>query len=190
MSKYIARIAGPGFIGGWVGVAERKLYRAAGVDESADMPWAVYAVALLSFNALGVVVVYCVQRLQFWLPLNPQHMVNLSADSAFNSAVSFVSNTDWQGYAGESTMSYFTQMVAFTVQNFFSAATGMAVAFALIRGFARASAQGIGNFWVDVTRSNAIRFTAAVFAVGGAVDGTGRYPKLLCVQAGRCRRNG
>jgi K+-transporting ATPase ATPase A chain len=116
------------------------------------MPWKEYAIALVAFNVLGVLVVYAVQRLQLWLPLNPQGLANVSADSAFNTAVSFVTNTNWQGYAGESTMSYLTQMAALAVQNFFSAATGIAVAFALIRGFARGSAKGIGNFWVDMTR--------------------------------------
>ena len=153
LAKYIAHIAEAPRLGGWIGAVERQLYRAAGISERADMHWTRYAVALLLFNGLGVAVLFVVQRAQFWLPLNPQHMVNVSPDSAFNSAVSFVSNTDWQGYAGESTMSYFTQMVAFAVQNFLSAATGMAVAFALIRGFARRSASGIGNFWVDLTRS-------------------------------------
>src|SRR6204780_1944497 len=117
------------------------------------MSWTQYAIALLLFNALGALVVFAVQRLQFWLPLNPQAFVNVSPDSSFNSAVSFATNTNWQGYSGESTMSYFTQMVALAVQNFLSAATGIAVAFALIRGFARRSAAGIGNFWVDTTRS-------------------------------------
>jgi potassium-transporting ATPase potassium-binding subunit len=116
------------------------------------MPWTRYAVAVLLFSAVGVVVVYLMQRLQVWLPLNPQAMANITSDSAFNTAVSFVTNTNWQGYGGESTMSYLTQMVALAVQNFVSAATGIAVAFALIRGFARRSAQGIGNFWVDLTR--------------------------------------
>jgi len=152
LARYIARITQAGTIAGWIGAPERLIYRAAGIDGSSDMGWARYAVALLLFNALGAVVLYLIQRVEFWLPLNAQHMGNVSADSAFNSAVSFVTNTDWQGYAGESTMSYFTQMAAFAVQNFFSAATGIAVAFALIRGFARRSAQGIGNFWVDVTR--------------------------------------
>lgn len=153
LSKYIARMAHAAPLSGWAGVPERLLYRAAGVDQSADMPWSRYAVALLLFNALGAVVVYGLQRAQAWLPLNPQVFANVSPDSAFNSAVSFVTNTNWQGYSGESTMSYLTQMLAFTVQNFLSAATGMAVAFALIRGFARRSAQGVGNFWVDLTRS-------------------------------------
>jgi K+-transporting ATPase ATPase A chain len=150
---YLARIADAAPIGGPFGKLERALYRVAGVDAGQDMPWTRYAVSVLLFNAFGVVVVYVVQRLQLWLPLNPQGMPNVSADSAFDTAVSFVTNTNWQGYAGESTLSYFTQMLALTCQNFFSAATGMAVAFALIRGFARRSAQGIGNFWVDLARS-------------------------------------
>jgi K+-transporting ATPase ATPase A chain len=153
LAIYIARFAGPAPIGGIAGRIERAFYRAAGVDEAAEMPWTQYAVALILFNALGVLVAYGMQRLQAWLPLNPQKFANVSADSAFNSAISFVTNTDWQGYSGESAMSYITQMLAFTVQNFLSAATGMAVAFALIRGFSRRSAAGIGNFWVDVTRS-------------------------------------
>jgi potassium-transporting ATPase potassium-binding subunit len=153
LAIYLARIGDPAPIGGIVGKLERIIYRAAGVDAAQDMPWTRYAVALLSFNALGVVVVYLAQRLQIWLPLNPQALANVTPDSAFDTAVSFVTNTNWQGYSGESTMSYFTQMAALAVQNFLSAATGLAVAFALIRGFARRSAQGIGNFWVDLTRS-------------------------------------
>jgi K+-transporting ATPase ATPase A chain len=153
LAIYVARIAEASTIRGVIGTVERFLYRLAGVDPQKDMSWTQYAVALLLFNALGALVVFTVQRLQFWLPLNPQAFVNVSPDSSFNSAVSFVTNTNWQGYGGESTMSYFTQMVALAVQNFFSAATGIAVAFALIRGFARRSAQGIGNFWVDMTRS-------------------------------------
>ena len=149
---YMARIADAAPIGGVVGKLERGIYRAAGVDPAHDMPWTRYAVAVLLFSAVGVVVVYLMQRLQVWLPLNPQAMANITSDSAFNTAVSFVTNTNWQGYGGESTMSYLTQMVALAVQNFVSAATGIAVAFALIRGFARRSAQGIGNFWVDLTR--------------------------------------
>jgi K+-transporting ATPase ATPase A chain len=149
---YMARIADAAPIGGVIGKLERGIYRAAGVDPAHDMPWTRYAVAVLLFSAVGVVVIYLMQRLQVWLPLNPQAMANVTADSAFNTAISFVTNTNWQGYGGESTMSYLTQMVALAVQNFVSAATGIAVAFALIRGFARRSAQGIGNFWVDLTR--------------------------------------
>ncbi|MEP6546468.1 MAG: potassium-transporting ATPase subunit KdpA [Gammaproteobacteria bacterium] len=150
---YMARIADAAPLGGLLGKLERAIYRVSGVDPAHDMPWTRYAVSVLSFNALGVVVVYLVQRLQLWLPLNPQGMANVPADSAFDTAVSFVTNTNWQGYAGESTLSYLTQMLALTGQNFFSAATGIAVAFALMRGFARRSAQGIGNFWVDLTRT-------------------------------------
>jgi K+-transporting ATPase ATPase A chain len=153
LSTYMARIANPAPIGGICGKLERVIYRVSAVDAAQEMAWTRYALALLLFNALGVVVVYLVQRLQLWLPLNPLALTNVAPDSAFNTAVSFVTNTNWQGYAGESTMSYFTQMLTLAVQNFFSAATGLAVAFALIRGFARRSAQGIGNFWVDLTRS-------------------------------------
>jgi K+-transporting ATPase ATPase A chain len=153
LAIYLGRIADPAPVRGIVGKLERVIYRAAGVDAAQDMPWTRYAMALLLFNALGVAVVYLTQRLQVWLPLNPQALANVTPDSAFDTAVSFVTNTNWQGYSGESTMSYFTQMVALAVQNFLSAATGIAVAFALIRGFARRSAQGIGNFWVDLTRS-------------------------------------
>jgi potassium-transporting ATPase potassium-binding subunit len=150
---YMARIAADAPIGGVVGRLERLIYRASAVDPSQDMPWTRYAVSVVLFNVLGVVVVYLMQRLQVWLPLNPQGLANVTADSAFNTAVSFATNTNWQGYGGESTLSYSTQMLALAVQNFFSAATGIAVAFALIRGFARRSAQGIGNFWVDLTRA-------------------------------------
>jgi K+-transporting ATPase ATPase A chain len=132
---------------------ENFLYRIAGITAASGMSWKTYAVALLIFNALGAVFVYLVQRLQAWLPLNPQAFANISPDSSFNTAISFVSNTNWQGYSGESTMSHLTQMLALTGQNFFSVATGMAVAFALIRGFCARSSKSIGNFWVDITRT-------------------------------------
>lgn len=123
--------------------AEHGLYRLAGVDASAGMGWRQYALALIVFNLLGVIAVYALQRLQGVLPLNPQGMAAVSADSSFNTAISFVSNTNWQGYSGEATMSYLTQMLALAVQNFFSAATGIVVVIALVRGFvARSSAQG------------------------------------------------
>jgi K+-transporting ATPase ATPase A chain len=140
-------------IAGLAGKFERLIYRASGIDVAQDMPWSRYAFALVLFNALGALVVFALQRVQVWLPLNPQALPNVSPDSAFNTAISFATNTNWQGYSGETTMSYLSQMLALTVQNFLSAATGLAVAFALIRGFARRSAQGIGNFWVDLTRS-------------------------------------
>ena len=132
--------------------AERLIYRWSGVDPAAEMGWKKYALALVLFNALGALAVYALQRLQVWLPLNPQQFPNVSPDSSFNTAVSFVTNTNWQGYSGESTMSYLTQMAGLAVQNFLSAATGIVVAVALIRGFARHSARTIGNFWVDITR--------------------------------------
>jgi K+-transporting ATPase ATPase A chain len=131
---------------------EQALYRVAGIDSNAGMTWRAYAIAVLAFNGVGVVAVYALQRLQALLPTNPQGLAAISPDSAFNTAVSFVTNTNWQGYAGEGTMGYLTQMLALTVQNFFSAATGMAVAFALVRGLAARSSAVIGNFWVDVTR--------------------------------------
>jgi K+-transporting ATPase ATPase A chain len=181
LGTYMARIANEAPIGGFVGRFERLIYRVSGVDPAKEMAWTRYAVAVLLFNTLGAVVVYAVQRLQIWLPLNPQAMVNVTPDSAFNTAVSFVTNTNWQGYSGESAMSYFTQMLALAVQNFFSAATGIAVAFALIRSFARRSAQGIGNFWVDLTRSTLyillpLSFILAVLFVGqGAIQNFDSY---------------
>jgi K+-transporting ATPase ATPase A chain len=131
---------------------ERALYRVCGVDAAEDMHWTRYAVAMLVFNVAGLLVVYLLQRAQQWLPLDPQAMGAVSSDSAFNTAISFATNTNWQGYGGESTMSYLTQMLGLSVQNFLSAATGIAVLIALIRGFVRRNANGIGNFWVDLTR--------------------------------------
>jgi K+-transporting ATPase ATPase A chain len=131
---------------------EDPLYRVCGIDPAADMNWLRYALAILLFNGIGVLVVYALQRLQAWLPLNPQAMAAVSPDSSFNTAVSFATNTNWQGYGGESTMSYLVQMLGLAVQNFFSAATGIVVVIALIRGLARHSAKGIGNAWVDLTR--------------------------------------
>ena len=132
---------------------EHFLYRLSGVDASKEMSWKQYAIALLLFNLLGALIVYALQRLQLFLPLNPQKLSAVSPDSSFNTAVSFITNTNWQGYSGESTMGYLVQMAGLAVQNFLSAATGIAVAIALIRGFARHTVQVIGNFWVDVTRS-------------------------------------
>ncbi|WP_395683816.1 potassium-transporting ATPase subunit KdpA [Dokdonella sp.] len=131
---------------------ERGLYRVAGVDHGEDMSWKRYALAMLAFNVLGLLVVYLLQRVQQWLPLNPQGFGAISPDSALNTAISFASNTNWQGYGGESTMSYLTQMLGLAVQNFLSAATGVAVLIALVRGFVRKTSNGIGNFWVDMTR--------------------------------------
>jgi len=159
---------------GWVGGIERALLRAAGPAVGTAQTWKAYALALIAFNAVGVVFVYGLQRLQGWLPLNPEGMAGVSPDSSFNTAVSFVANTNWQGYSGEQTMSILTQMVGLAGQNFFSAATGIAVAFALIRGFAARSAGAIGNFWVDVTRSTLyvllpLSVILAVFLAGQGV---------------------
>ena len=136
-----------------LGPVERLLYRLAGIRADDDMDWKRYALALLAFNLLGALAVYALQRLQGLLPLNPQGLGAVSPDSAFNTAVSFATNTNWQGYGGESTMSHLTQVLGLNVQNFLSAATGMAALVAFVRGFVRKEATGIGNFWVDLTRS-------------------------------------
>ena len=134
------------------GKIESPLYRLCGIRPDEEMGWLKYAFAILIFNALGALAVYALQRLQADLPLNPQAFANISPDSAFNTAISFATNTNWQGYSGEATMSYLTQMLALAVQNFFSAATGIVVVIALIRGFARHTAKTVGNAWVDLTR--------------------------------------
>lgn len=135
-----------------LGPVERGLYRLAGTSEREEQHWTAYAVSMLLFNLLGFLLLYLVLRLQGWLPLNPTGMANVPPELSFNTAASFVTNTNWQNYGGESTMSYLTQMLGLTVQNFLSAATGIALAMALIRGFARKSARTVGNFWVDMTR--------------------------------------
>jgi len=132
---------------------ERALYAAAGTSERDEQHWLTYALAMLAFNVAGFILLYGILRLQGALPLNPAGMGAMAPDLAFNTAVSFVTNTNWQNYGGESTLSYLAQMAGLTVQNFVSAATGIAVAVALIRGFARASTWSIGNFWVDMTRA-------------------------------------
>jgi potassium-transporting ATPase potassium-binding subunit len=152
---YMARVYEgklPAFVR-WISPIENLFYRLCGVDSKQEMRWTRYALAMLWFALLGVLAVYAMQRLQGMLPLNPQGLVAVSPDSSFNTAISFLTNTNWQGYSGESTMSYLVQMAALAVQNFFSAAAGMAVLVALIRGFARHTVETIGNFWVDMTRS-------------------------------------
>jgi potassium-transporting ATPase potassium-binding subunit len=141
-----------GHVPQWMHRIEAPLYRAAGTDPQESMPWTRYTYSLLAFNAVGALFVYVLQRVQQWLPFNPARMPAVTPDSSFNTALSFATNTNWQGYSGESTMSYLTQMAALAGQNFFSAATGIVVAFALIRGFASRSASGVGNFWADLTR--------------------------------------
>jgi len=151
LGLYIARVM-EGRVG-FLGRLEALWFKLCGVSPDKEMGWFVYALALLLFNGLGALALYGLQRLQLWLPLNPQGMANVTPDSAFNTAVSFVTNTNWQGYGGESTMSYLVQMLGLTVQNFLSAATGIVVVIALIRGLARHSAKTVGNAWVDLTRA-------------------------------------
>jgi K+-transporting ATPase ATPase A chain len=154
LGGYIANVmeGGPSLALRLGGGFESVLYRLCGIRKDEEMGWLHYALAILLFNVIGALTVYALQRLQLWLPLNPQAMANVSPDSSFNTAISFITNTNWQGYSGESTMSYLTQMLGLAVQNFFSAATGIVVVIALIRGFARHTAKTIGNAWVDLTR--------------------------------------
>jgi K+-transporting ATPase ATPase A chain len=170
---WLARLSA-GTLPRWMHTVEAPLYRLAGTSPDKSMNWWQYALALLAFNALGVLSLYLLQRFQAVLPLNPAGMAAVSPDSAFNTAVSFVTNTNWQGYAGEATMSYLTQMLALAVQNFLSAATGITVVFALVRGFAARSSGVIGNFWVDVTRITTwlllpLSLVFAIFLVGQGV---------------------
>jgi K+-transporting ATPase ATPase A chain len=169
LGAYMARIyAGePAVLNTFGRPFEGLLYRVCGIDPGREMRWTEYAVATLAFNILGLIAVYLLQRFQGVLPLNPQDKGAVSPDSAFNTAVSFATNTNWQGYAGETTMSYLTQMLGLAVQNFVSAATGMAVLVAFIRGFSRASADTIGNFWVDLVRTTL--YILLPFSIVGAV---------------------
>jgi len=189
LGAYMARVyLGESALNRWLGGAERLLYRAGGVDPRREMRWTEYAVAMLVFNLLGTVAVYGLQRLQGLFPLNPQRLPAVAPDSAFNTAVSFATNTNWQGYGGESTMSDLTQMLGLTVQNFLSAAAGMAVLVALIRGFTRRNAETIGNFWVDLTRSTVYILLplslvlALVLAGQGVVQSFSPYPNVQLLQ--------
>ncbi|WP_374467324.1 potassium-transporting ATPase subunit KdpA [Ferrovibrio sp.] len=160
---------------GWLRPIERPLFALAGVSAGHDgngreQHWSAYAIAMLVFNLAGFLLLFAILRLQDMLPLNPQDLPALPSDLAFNTAVSFVTNTNWQAYGGESTMSYFSQMAGLTVQNFVSAATGIAIALVVIRAFARKSAKTVGNFWVDLTRATLgvllpIAFVAAIFLI-------------------------
>jgi potassium-transporting ATPase potassium-binding subunit len=153
VAGYITRVMdGTSRVVRWFSPLEKLLYRIAGVDSSAEMGWKQYTVVTLAFNVLGLAFLYLILRIQGVLPGNPQGLGAMTPDGAFDTAISFVSNTNWQDYSGEQTVSYLTQMLGFTVQNFLSAATGIVVVIALIRGFARHSAKTIGNFWVDITR--------------------------------------
>jgi len=170
---------------GWL---ERLTYKASGVDPKQEMKWTQYALAALLFNLAGLIAVYALQRLQGLLPLNPENLSAVSADSAWNTAVSFASNTNWQGYGGESTMSYLTQMLGLAVQNFVSAATGLAVLAALARAFSRRQVATIGNFWADLTRSTLyillpLSFVLALALVSqGVVQNFGPYVKAQTIE--------
>jgi K+-transporting ATPase ATPase A chain len=167
---------------------ENFIYRICGIRRDEEMNWKRYSIAMLVFNLVGLLAVYALQRMQQWLPLNPQHFPAVSADSSFNTAISFASNTNWQGYGGESTMSYLTQMLGLGVQNFLSAATGIAVLIALIRGFTRRTAKTIGNFWVDMTRSTLyvllpLSFVLALVLVSqGVVQNFSAYKRVPLLQ--------
>jgi K+-transporting ATPase ATPase A chain len=162
----------------WGQRMEAPLWRLAGVDPAQEQHWARYALGLLIFNGLGLLAVYALQRLQPWLPLNPQGLGAVAPDSAFNTAVSFVTNTNWQGYGGESTMAYLTQMLGLAVQNFLSAATGIVVVIALVRGFARHQAQALGNVWVDLTRATLWVLLPLSFLLALAFAGLGVVQNL------------
>ncbi|HEY9102408.1 potassium-transporting ATPase subunit KdpA [Chitinimonas sp.] len=172
----------------WLGGLERMLCKLMGTHEEEDMPWWRYALAIILFNVLGVIAVYAIQRLQGNLPLNPAAIPGVEAGSAFNTAISFVTNTNWQGYVGESTMSYLTQMSVLAVQNFLSAATGVAVVVALIRGFSRRSAAGVGNAWLDLGRATGyvllpLSFVFALFLVGqGVIQNFDGYKELKLLE--------
>jgi K+-transporting ATPase ATPase A chain len=172
-----------------VGPIERLIYRLSGVNPQAEMNWKTYALAMLLFNLFGLIAVYLLQRVQGVLPLNPQGLGAVSPDSSFNTAVSFATNTNWQGYGGETTMSYLTQMLALTVQNFVSAATGMAIVVALIRGLRARSAQTIGNFWVDLTRTTLYillplaLIVALVLVSQGVIQNFNAYQPVSLLQA-------
>ncbi|MFA6133089.1 MAG: potassium-transporting ATPase subunit KdpA [Phycisphaerae bacterium] len=174
-----------------LGPLERLIYRICGVKASAEMNWQRYAVAVLAFGFVGFVSLYGLMRLQALLPGNPEHMPAVPTDVAFNTAVSFITNTNWQSYGGEGTMSYLTQMLGLAVHNFLSAAAGMAVLAALISGFARRNSTTIGNFWVDLTRSTLyillpLSLVLSVVLVSqGVVQTFGPYQKAALLQPSR-----
>jgi len=191
LGTYMARVYQDESVGlnRWFSGVERLFYRFSGVKPKQEMRWTQYALAMLAFNVMGLLTVYALQRFQDVLPLNPQGLPAVTPDSAFNTAVSFATNTNWQDYGGETTMSYLTQMLGLTVQNFVSAASGMAVLVALIRGFNRRNSNGIGNFWVDMTRGTLyillpLSFLLAIALVGqGVVQSFNPYRTVSLLEA-------
>jgi len=178
-AHFLTRVFGP---------AERWIYKLSGVDPTQEMSWKGYAIAMLVFNVVGGLVLLLIELTQQWLPLNPQHLPNVPFALAVNTAVSFMTNTNWQAYSGENTMSYFTQMVGLAVHNFVSAATGIAIAVALVRGLVRKQAQSIGNFWADLTRSTLYLLLplsiliAVVLAQQGVVQTFDGYPSATTIE--------
>jgi len=171
--------------------AENLVYSICGIDESDEMTWKSYALAFIIFNAAGFIFLVSIQVFQNFLPLNPQNFHGVKWDSAINTAISFVTNTNWQGYGGEVTMSYFTQLAGLTVQNFLSASAGMAAGVALLRGFTRRESMSIGNFWVDLTRSVLyillpLSLVMAVLLLSqGVVQAVGNYIEAVTLEGGR-----
>jgi K+-transporting ATPase ATPase A chain len=196
LGVYMARVyeSRPTGLDRILGPLEQAIYRLAGVRPDAETGWKKYATDMLLFNLAGILVVYALQRVQAWLPLNPEGLGPVSAHSAFNTAVSFGTNTNWQGYGGETTMSYLTQMLGLTVQNFVSAATGMAVLAAFVRGFVRREAETIGNFWVDLVRSTLYILLPLSLALAtalvsqGVVQTTGPYVRIDPLQDGQAEQ--
>jgi K+-transporting ATPase ATPase A chain len=175
---------------------ERLIYRICRVDEKSEQNWVTYTAAMLLFSVAGLILTYAIQRLQYYLPFNPQGLSGVAPDLAFNTAVSFTTNTNWQAYSGESTMSYFTQMAALAFHNFVSAATGIALAIAFVRGIARREAKTLGNFWVDLTRATLyillpICFIGALFLVSqGVVQNLSPYTKAALVEPLQVEKEG
>jgi potassium-transporting ATPase potassium-binding subunit len=190
LGLYMARVftSQPTFMDPVMRPLERLIYRLCGVHPGNEQTWVEYAIAMLLFSSVGMVLLYALQRLQFALPLNPQGMAAVAPDLAFNTAASFTTNTNWQAYGGESTMSYFTQMAGLAFHNFVSAAAGIAVAIAVIRGFVRRNAKTIGNFWVDLTRATLwiLLPISVVFAVvliwQGVPDNFSPYTHVKTIQ--------
>ena len=180
------------------GPLERLIYRVVRVDPREEMTWKAYALAVMLFNVAGLLAVYLLQRLQGVLPANPAGLGAVTPDSSFNTAMSFATNTNWQGYGGETTLSYLTQMLGLTVQNFVSAATGMAVLVALIRGFSRKTTTDLGNFWVDLDSGHALHPPPALDRLRARPGLAGRRPdfrpyasaQLLRSDEGRRRQDG
>ena len=178
-----------------LGPCERLLYRVTGVDPTEEMRWTQYALAMLVFSAATLVLTYLVQRLQHLLPLNPQHLPGVESALALNTAISFTTNTNWQAYAPESTMSYLTQMLGLATHNFWSAAVGLALAIAFVRGIARRETKTLGNFWVDLTRGTlwvllpiSIVF-ALVLVSQGVVQNLRPYDTVKLLRTADCNRH-